>query len=110
MISLGLSIFVLSLGTVGLTGCETEPDGEAEELGEDIDEGNRRRRGRSRINIVTSFFLSIEMRSPFLESDRIFSFFIVRQILNQDISTLHLLSTSSYSRVFKKAHMDKSLG
>lgn len=36
---LGLSLFVLSIGSVGLTGCETEADGGAEELGEDIDEG-----------------------------------------------------------------------
>lgn len=38
-ISLGLSVFALSIGSVGLVGCEAEPDGEAEELGEDIDEG-----------------------------------------------------------------------
>jgi len=35
---LGLSLFALSVGSVGLTGCEVEQDGEAEELGEDIDE------------------------------------------------------------------------
>jgi len=35
---LGLSLFALSVGSVGLTGCEVEPQGEAEELGEDIDE------------------------------------------------------------------------
>ena len=35
---LGLSLFVLSVGSVGLTGCEAEPDGAAEELGEDIDD------------------------------------------------------------------------
>lgn len=36
---LGLSLFALFFGSVGLTGCEVEADGEAEELGEDIDEG-----------------------------------------------------------------------
>lgn len=39
LMGLGLSIFALSIGSVGLIGCEAEPDGEAEELGEDIDEG-----------------------------------------------------------------------
>ena len=39
LMSLGLSVFALSIGSVGLTSCETEPEGEAEELGEDIDEG-----------------------------------------------------------------------
>lgn len=39
LMGLGLSLFALSIGTIGLTGCETEPEGEAEELGEDIDEG-----------------------------------------------------------------------
>lgn len=34
---LGLSVFALLVGSIGLTGCETEPQGEAEELGEDID-------------------------------------------------------------------------
>ena len=38
LISLGLSIFVLSVGSFGLVGCEVEPQGDAEELGEDIDE------------------------------------------------------------------------
>ena len=38
-VSLGLSVFALSIGSIGLTGCEVEPEGEAEELGEDIDEG-----------------------------------------------------------------------
>ena len=35
---LGLSIFALSFGAIGLTGCEAEPQGDAEELGEDVDE------------------------------------------------------------------------
>ena len=39
LMGLGLSLFALSIGSIGLTGCETEPEGEAEELGEDIDEG-----------------------------------------------------------------------
>lgn len=39
LMSLGLSIFALSLGSVGLVGCEVEPQGDAEEVGEDIDEG-----------------------------------------------------------------------
>ena len=39
LMSLGLSLFALSIGSVGLIGCEVEGDGEAEELGEDIDEG-----------------------------------------------------------------------
>ncbi|MEL6578141.1 MAG: hypothetical protein AAFQ14_00200 [Cyanobacteria bacterium J06621_12] len=36
---LGLSVFVLTIGSVSLTGCEVESEGDAEELGEDIDEG-----------------------------------------------------------------------
>ena len=39
LMGLGLSLFALSIGSVGLIGCEAEGDGEAEELGEDIDEG-----------------------------------------------------------------------
>lgn len=39
LMSLGLSVFALSIGSIGLTGCEVEPEGDAEELGEDIDEG-----------------------------------------------------------------------
>jgi hypothetical protein len=38
LMGLGLSFFVLSIGAVGLTGCETEGQGDAEELGEDVDE------------------------------------------------------------------------
>ncbi len=38
-VGLVLSVFVLLAGSVGLTGCEVETEGEAEELGEDIDEG-----------------------------------------------------------------------
>lgn len=36
---LGLSLFALFFGSVGLTGCEDAGDGDAEELGEDIDQG-----------------------------------------------------------------------
>ncbi|MBE9048417.1 hypothetical protein IQ255_29210 [Pleurocapsales cyanobacterium LEGE 10410] len=39
LVSIGLSAFALFVGSVGLTGCEVETEGEAEELGEDIDEG-----------------------------------------------------------------------
>lgn len=39
LVSIGLSAFALFVGSVGLTGCEVEPEGETEELGEDIDEG-----------------------------------------------------------------------
>ena len=38
LIGIGLSVFALSLGSIGLTGCEAEPDGPAEELGEDVDD------------------------------------------------------------------------
>ena len=38
LMGIGLSVFALSVGSIGLTGCETQADGEAEELGEDIDE------------------------------------------------------------------------
>ena len=38
LIGIGLSVFALSLGSIGLTGCEAESDGAAEELGEDIDD------------------------------------------------------------------------
>ena len=38
LIGIFLSIFALSVGSVGLVGCEAESDGAAEELGEDIDE------------------------------------------------------------------------
>ena len=38
LIGIGLSVFALSVGSIGLTGCEAEPDGGAEELGEDIDD------------------------------------------------------------------------
>ena len=38
LMGLGLSLFALSIGSVGLTGCEVEPQGDAEELGEDVDE------------------------------------------------------------------------
>ena len=39
LMGLGLSVFVLFVGSVGLTGCEVETEGDAEELGEEIDEG-----------------------------------------------------------------------
>lgn len=39
LVSIGLSAFALFVGSVGLTGCVVETEGEAEELGEDIDEG-----------------------------------------------------------------------
>lgn len=39
LVSIGLSAFALFVGSVGLIGCEVETEGEAEELGEDIDEG-----------------------------------------------------------------------
>jgi len=40
LVGIGLSAFALFIGSVGLTGCEVETqEGEAEELGEDIDEG-----------------------------------------------------------------------
>ncbi len=38
LMGLGLSFFVLSIGAVGLAGCEVEGQGDAEELGEDVDE------------------------------------------------------------------------
>ncbi|MEL6441014.1 MAG: hypothetical protein AAFQ80_17375 [Cyanobacteria bacterium J06621_8] len=38
LLGIGLSSFALFIGSVGLTGCEVETQGEAEELGEDIDE------------------------------------------------------------------------
>lgn len=38
LIGVFLSVFALSVGSVGLTGCEAEADGGAEELGEDIDD------------------------------------------------------------------------
>ena len=38
LIGIGLSVFALSVGSIGLTGCEAEADGGAEELGEDIDD------------------------------------------------------------------------
>ncbi len=38
LIGLALSIFVLFVGSVGLTGCEVESEGDAEELGEELDE------------------------------------------------------------------------
>ena len=38
LIGIGLSVFALSIGSIGLTGCEAESDGGAEELGEDIDD------------------------------------------------------------------------
>lgn len=39
LVGIGLSAIALFVGSVGLTGCEVEGEGEAEELGEDIDEG-----------------------------------------------------------------------
>lgn len=39
ILAIGLSSLALLVGSVGLTGCEVETEGEAEELGEDIDEG-----------------------------------------------------------------------
>ena len=39
LLAIGLSSLALFIGSVGLTGCEVETEGEAEELGEDIDEG-----------------------------------------------------------------------
>lgn len=39
LLGIGLSLFALFVGSVGLTGCEVETEGEAEKLGEDIDEG-----------------------------------------------------------------------
>ena len=39
LLGIGLSAIALFVGSVGLIGCEAETEGEAEELGEDIDEG-----------------------------------------------------------------------
>lgn len=35
IVGVGLSVFVLTLGSVGLTGCETAGEGEGQELEED---------------------------------------------------------------------------